>query len=262
MQEPRGEKGSGTAAYSGQDLREMFTAGTAWLEKSVPDINALNVFPVPDGDCGTNMLLTMRSTLEEAYRAPDSNAGAVAQAMARGALMGARGNSGVILSQIFRGLAQGLEGHDSFSGKDFAAAFAKGSTVAYKALTRPVEGTILTVARDASSAGRDASSEGDDLVPIMEATVAAARESVARTPTLLPTLKQAGVVDAGGQGLYVLFEGALQHLKGETEAMQVRRPQVVPSVYPAGSQVPAIDDREGRTLRILHGVCPAGPQEA
>jgi len=218
----------------------MFTAGTAWLEKSVPDINALNVFPVPDGDCGTNMLLTMRSTLEEAYRAPDSNAGAVAQAMARGALMGARGNSGVILSQIFRGLAQGLEGHDSFSGKDFATAFARGSTVAYKALTRPVEGTILTVARDASSAGRDASSKGDDLVPIMEATVAAARESVAKTPTLLPTLKQAGVVDAGGQGLYVLFEGALQHLKGETEAMQNGRPQVVPSVIPLVAKFPQL----------------------
>lgn len=240
MQEPRVEKGSGTAVYSGQDLREMFTAATSWLEKSVPDINALNVFPVPDGDCGTNMLLTMRSTLEEAYRAPDSDAGAVAQAMARGALMGARGNSGVILSQIFRGLAQGLEGHDSFSGKDFAAAFAKGSTVAYKALTRPVEGTILTVARDASTAGREASSKGDDLVPIMEATVAAARESVANTPTLLPILKQAGVVDAGGQGLYVLFEGALLHLKGDTETMQVRRPRVVPSNIPLVTKFPQL----------------------
>jgi len=240
MQESRGEKGSETAVYSGQDLREMFTAATSWLEKSVPDINALNVFPVPDGDCGTNMLLTMRSTLEEAYRAPDSNAGAVAQAMARGALMGARGNSGVILSQIFRGLAQGLEGHDSFSGKDFAAAFAKGSTVAYKALTRPVEGTILTVARDASNAARDASSKDDDLVPIMEATVAAARESVANTPTLLPILKQAGVVDAGGQGLYVLFEGALQHLKGETELMKDRRPQVVPSSIPLVTKFPQL----------------------
>ncbi len=240
MQEPREVKGLGMAAYSGQDLREMFTAATSWLEKSVPDINALNVFPVPDGDCGTNMLLTMRSTMEEAYRAPDNDAGAVAQAMARGALMGARGNSGVILSQIFRGLAQGLEGHDSFSGKDFAAAFAKGSTVAYKALTRPVEGTILTVARDASAAARDASSKEDDLVPIMEATVAAARESVANTPTLLPALKQAGVVDAGGQGLFVLFEGALQHLKGETELMKDRRPQVVPSSIPLVTKFPQL----------------------
>jgi DAK2 domain fusion protein YloV len=240
MQEPRGGKGSGTAEYTGRDLREMFSAATAWLEKSVPDINALNVFPVPDGDCGTNMLLTMRSTLEEAYRAPDSDVGAVAQAMARGALMGARGNSGVILSQIFRGLAQGLEGHDSFNGKDFAAALAKGSTVAYKALTHPVEGTILTVARDASTAARDASSSGDDLIPIMEAAVAAARESVANTPTLLPALKQAGVVDAGGQGLYVLFQGALLHLRGETEEMEYRRPQVVPSAIPLVAKFPQL----------------------
>ena len=240
MQEPRGEKASGAAEYSGQDLREMFAAATSWLEKSVPDINALNVFPVPDGDCGTNMLLTMRSTLEEAYRAPDNDAGVVAQAMARGALMGARGNSGVILSQIFRGLAQGLEGHDSFSGKEFAAAFTKGSTVAYKALTRPVEGTILTVARDASTAARDASAKDDDLVPILEATVVAARESVARTPTLLPALKQAGVVDAGGQGLYVLFEGALLHLKGDTDVMEVRRPQVVQSVIPLVTKFPQL----------------------
>jgi DAK2 domain fusion protein YloV len=240
MQEPRGGRVSGTAEYSGQDLRDMFSAATSWLEKSVPDINALNVFPVPDGDCGTNMLLTMRSTLEEAYRAPDNNAGAVAQAMARGALMGARGNSGVILSQIFRGLAQGLEGRDSFSGKDFAQAFAKGSTVAYKALTRPVEGTILTVARDASTAAREASSKGDDLVPIMEATVEAARESVAKTPTLLPILKQAGVVDAGGQGLFVLFEGALLHLRGDTEVMEVRRPRVVPSAIPLVSKFPQL----------------------
>ena len=218
----------------------MFAAATSWLEKSVPDINALNVFPVPDGDCGTNMLLTMRSTLEEAYRAPDNDAGAVAQAMARGALMGARGNSGVILSQIFRGLARGLEGRDSFSGKDFADALARGSTVAYKALTRPVEGTILTVARDASAAARDASARKNDLVPIMEATVAAARESVANTPTLLPALRQAGVVDAGGQGLYVLFEGALHHLKGEADLMKDRRSEVVPSSVPLVSRFPQL----------------------
>ena len=130
MQGKRGARGR-AAAYTGQDLREMFAAATSWLEKSVPDINALNVFPVPDGDCGTNMLLTMRSTLDEAYRAPDNDAGAVAQAMARGALMGARGNSGVILSQIFRGLAKGLEGRESFKGQDFAEALSQGSTVAY-----------------------------------------------------------------------------------------------------------------------------------
>ncbi len=227
---------SAAATYTGQDLRDMFTTATSWLEKSAPDINALNVFPVPDGDCGTNMLLTMRSTLEEAYRAPDGNAGVVAQAMARGALMGARGNSGVILSQIFRGLARGLEGRDSFSARDFAEALGRGSTVAYKALTHPVEGTILTVVREASAAAREASAGSRDLVPVMEATVAAARESVARTPTLLPALKQAGVVDAGGQGLYVLLEGALHHLRGETDFIRDRRPEVVASSIPLGSR--------------------------
>jgi DAK2 domain fusion protein YloV len=226
--------------YTGQDLREMFSAATVWLEKSVADINALNVFPVPDGDCGTNMLLTMRSTIEEAYRAPDSNAAAVAQAMARGALMGARGNSGVILSQIFRGMAQGLEGRESFGGKEFANAFARGSTVAYKALTRPVEGTILTVAKEASAAGQAACTNGNDLVQVMEATVKKARESVANTPALLPVLRQAGVVDAGGQGLYVLFEGALLYLKGEVEEMQSSRPQVVQSNIPLVSRFPQL----------------------
>jgi uncharacterized protein len=238
MQGSQGVKAKRMERYTGQDLREMFTAATTWLEKSVPDINALNVFPVPDGDCGTNMLLTMRSTIEEAYRAPDSNAAAVAQAMARGALMGARGNSGVILSQIFRGMAQGLEGKESFNGSDFASAFAKGSSVAYKALTRPVEGTILTVARDASAAGQEVCAQDNDLIQVMEATVKKARESVANTPALLPVLRQAGVVDAGGQGLYVLFEGALHYLKGEVEEMQSRRPQVVPSSIPLVSRFP------------------------
>src|SRR5512136_2494120 len=116
----------------GLALREMFSTATLWLEKSVSDIDALNVFPVPDGDTGTNMLLTMRSAIEEAYRAPDHSASAVVQGMAKGALMGARGNSGVILSQIWRGLAQGLAKKDTFTGKDFADAFLQASKTAYK----------------------------------------------------------------------------------------------------------------------------------
>lgn len=229
-----------TASYSGRELREMFTAATSWLEKSASDIDALNVFPVPDGDCGTNMLLTMRSTLEEAYRAPDTSASMVTQAMAQGALMGARGNSGVILSQIFRGLAQGLEGKESFNCKQFASALAQGAAIAYEALTRPVEGTILTVAREAAAAAQSASTQNDDLPAIVEAAVKAARESVANTPTLLPVLRQAGVVDAGGQGLYVLLEGALHYLKGEVEEMQYRRPQIVPSSIPLVSRLPQL----------------------
>jgi DAK2 domain fusion protein YloV len=236
----KGEKAGRVASWSGQELRGMFTTATSWLEKSAPDIDALNVFPVPDGDCGTNMLLTMRSAMEEAYHASDRNASAVARAMARGALMGARGNSGVILSQIFRGLARELEGRKSFSGHDFAAALAEGAILAYKALTRPVEGTILTVAREASFAAQSACAQSEDLLSIMEATVKAARDSVANTPALLPVLRQAGVVDAGGQGLYVLLEGALHYLKGDVEQMEYRRPQVVPSSMPLVSKLPQL----------------------
>jgi len=237
MQEAQGGRVNKVGLYDGRELREMFTAATSWLEKSVPDINALNVFPVPDGDCGTNMLLTMRSTLEEAYRAPDSDVSGVAQAMAHGALMGARGNSGVILSQIFRGLAKGLEGKDAFSGSDFAAALSQGAALAYKALSHPSEGTILTVAKDTSLAAQAACSQTDDLIPVLEAAVKAARDSVANTPNLLPVLRQAGVVDAGGQGLYVLLDGALQYVRGETDEMRYRRPQMVPSNVPLSPQL-------------------------
>jgi len=218
---------------NGQDLREMFSTATTWLDKSASDIDALNVFPVPDGDTGTNMLLTMRSSIEEAYRAPDRSASAVAQAMAGGAMVGARGNSGVILSQIWRGLAQGLAGKESFTGSDLADALQQASKMAYKGLSNPVEGTILTVAREASSAAQvQAASGTNDLISVMEAVVSAARDSVANTPSLLPVLKEAGVVDAGGQGLYTVLEGALRYLKGEVELMQFRKPQMIVSSIP------------------------------
>ena len=135
---------------AGQELRDMFSAATTWLEKSSADIDALNVFPVPDGDTGTNMMLTMRSTMEEAYRAPDHSASGVAHAMAKGALMGARGNSGVILSQIWRGMAQGLDGKESFTAAEMADALQKSADVAYKGVSNPVEGTMLTVMKDAA----------------------------------------------------------------------------------------------------------------
>jgi len=226
-------------SISGQDLREMFVAATGWLEKSAADIDALNVFPVPDGDTGTNMLLTMRSSMEEAYQAVDSGASGVAQAMAKGALVGARGNSGVILSQIWNGLAQSLAEKESVSGSDLVAALLQASKVAYKGLSNPVEGTILTVIREAASAAQaHAADVSDDVVSVMEATVNAAKESVANTPSLLPVLKEAGVVDAGGQGLYTILEGALHYLKGETEQLQLRRPWMVASSIPLTAKVP------------------------
>ena len=219
---------------NGQDLREMLVAATRWLEKSASEIDALNVFPVPDGDTGTNMLLTMRSGIEEAYRAPDQSASAVAQAMSKGALMGARGNSGVILSQIWRGLAQGLAKKDSFNGSDLAAALIQSSTMAYKGLSNPVEGTILTVVREAAATAQEQATGGnDDLQSILEAAVNTAGESVANTPSLLPVLKEAGVVDAGGQGLYTILEGVLRYLRGEEEQMQFRKPQIIVSDIPA-----------------------------
>ncbi|MFH1002609.1 MAG: DAK2 domain-containing protein [Chloroflexota bacterium] len=214
----------------GQDLRETFAAATDWLEKSAADINALNVFPVPDGDCGTNMLMTMRSSLEEASRLTDHTAAAVAQAMAKGALMGARGNSGVILSQIWRGLAGSLANKETIDGGDLAEALYRASETAYHGLSNPVEGTIITVARDAALAARQrASANHADVTAVLEAAVAAARESVANTPSLLPLLKEAGVVDAGGHGWYTLLEGALLYLRGEVATMQSGKSAVISS---------------------------------
>jgi DAK2 domain fusion protein YloV len=241
-----------TKSINGQDLREMFTAATTWLEKSSADIDALNVFPVPDGDTGTNMLLTMRSTVEESRLATDHSVAGVAQAMARGALVGARGNSGVILSQIFSGLSQSLSGKDAVSGKELAEALVKASTVAYAGLSNPVEGTILTVIREAAEAARaHADTVSDDVVSVMEATVNAAKESVANTPTLLPVLMEAGVVDAGGQGLYTILEGVLHYLKGEVEQLKLRRPWMVASSVPLTAKSPQMVGAE----EVPYGYC-------
>lgn len=224
---------------AGQVLRDMFSAATTWLEKSSADIDALNVFPVPDGDTGTNMMLTMRSTMEEAYRAPDNSASGVAHAMAKGALMGARGNSGVILSQIWRGLAQGLDGKEAFDAAEMAEALQKSAEVAYKGVSNPVEGTMLTVMKDAAKEAQTQVDQGEeDIIALMDAVVNAAGDSVARTPRLLKVLKDAGVVDAGGQGIYTIFEGALRFLKGETEAMRLRKPQIIVSDLPLTVPLP------------------------
>jgi DAK2 domain fusion protein YloV len=201
---------------SGRDLVEMFGSASAWLERNAAHINSLNVYPVPDGDTGINMLLTMRSAVAEASRANDDSASEVVRAIAHGALMGARGNSGVILSQILRGLATPLEGKELLDGGDLAAGLAAGSELAYKAVSHPVEGTILTVIREASTAARGVCGT-NDLCTILEVTAAAAKETVARTPSMLAVLREAGVVDAGGLGLYVIFEGFLRYLRGDVD---------------------------------------------
>ena len=210
----RGEQETTNLCSEG-GLRRALEASTTWLERHVQTINALNVYPVPDGDTGTNMLLTMRAALEELNSSSAQSASAVAHTVSYGALMGARGNSGVILSQLFRGLARSLDKKETFTALELAQAMKEASAMAYKGVIKPVEGTILTVAREAADAAVAASEERNDLLYVLERTVAEARHSVARTPSLLSVLAEAGVVDAGGQGLFVILEGALRFMRGE-----------------------------------------------
>jgi DAK2 domain fusion protein YloV len=225
-------------AATGHDLLEMFSAGTTWLESNASDIDALNVFPVPDGDCGKNMFLTMQAAVEAASRIPDKSAFTVSQAMSQGALLGARGNSGVILSQFLKGLSLGLAGKDGFTAKELAVALEEASLTAYQAVHQPVEGTILTVMRDVAKAAVTASNQDSpDLRAVFQAMVEAAKESVARTPSLLPVLREAGVVDAGGQGFYVLLEGALSYLKGEASGLPSREVELKATALPPAHEV-------------------------
>jgi DAK2 domain fusion protein YloV len=205
-------------ALNGVAYQELLNAGLRWLDQHHEIVNALNVFPVPDGDTGTNMLLTMRSACQEISSESAPDVGSVAKAAAHGALMGARGNSGVILSQILRGIARRLETETLLTGPRFAAALTEGSRIAYKGVNKPVEGTILTVAREAAEAAEQAARLNPDLRFVMERTLQAADQSVANTPHLLPILAQTGKVDSGGKGLYFILEGMYQGLTGETMA--------------------------------------------
>ena len=223
---------------TGHDLLEMFSAGTTWLERNASDIDALNVFPVPDGDCGKNMFLTMRAAIETASRVPDKSTSTVSKALADGALLGARGNSGVIMSQFLKGLSHGLTGRDSFTAKELAAALEEASLSAYRAVNQPTEGTILTVMHDVAEAAKAASARNsENLRSLFEAMVEVAKESVARTPSLLTILREAGVVDAGGQGFYVLLEGALSYLKGEASGLPSRKVEPKATTLPPAHEV-------------------------
>jgi DAK2 domain fusion protein YloV len=198
----------------GQAAKWLTRAGLSWLRTNQESVNALNVFPVPDGDTGTNMVLTMQSAYNEVLDLPERNIGKMIHAVAHGALMGARGNSGVILSQIWRGFARALDDHEVLDGPLFVQAFMEARDTAYRGVVRPVEGTILTVAKDIAVAAEEALGETDDPVEILERVVEAANHSVERTPDLLPVLKDAGVVDAGGMGLYYILEGMLRYING------------------------------------------------
>jgi uncharacterized protein len=200
----------------GQGLKSLIEAGLTWLKTNQQTVNALNVFPVPDGDTGTNMLLTMQSAYNEIMKSDEKNVGKMSHAIAQGALMGARGNSGVILSQIWRGFARAMDNLETMDANILVKALAEGKNTAYKGVVRPVEGTILTVAKDMAAAAEHTRAETDDMMVILERVVEAADESVKHTPELLPVLKQAGVVDSGGKGLFFILEGMLRYLKGQS----------------------------------------------
>ncbi|KJE31226.1 DAK2 domain-containing protein [Bacillus licheniformis] len=199
----------------GKAFADMILYGAHHLSQNANVVDALNVFPVPDGDTGTNMNLSMTSGAKEVEQIDTANIGKVAQSLSRGLLMGARGNSGVILSQLFRGFGKSIEQKSEINAKEFAAAFQAGVDTAYKAVMKPVEGTILTVAKDAAKKAVLAAQTETDIIKVMEAVVNQAEASLERTPELLPVLKEVGVVDSGGKGLLYVYEGFLASLKGE-----------------------------------------------
>lgn len=231
----------------GWDLRRMIGLATRYLERYRAEVDQLNVFPVPDGDTGTNLLLTMRSAQAEMERVSSSSLAEMSNALARGSLLGARGNSGVILSQIFRGLARTFEGKGEADGLDLGLALQEGVQAAYRAVVRPVEGTILTVAREAARRAVEVGRRTRDAVAVLREAWAGARETLGRTPDLLPVLKKAGVVDAGGQGLVYILEGLLAALVGEEGSAQLVEPEPV-SVSP-GQEVGAFPYDLVATLR-------------
>ncbi|WP_066395963.1 DAK2 domain-containing protein [Neobacillus mesonae] len=203
-------------ALDGKRFAEMVIQGANNLSANAKIVDALNVFPVPDGDTGTNMNLSMTSGAKEVKNNVQEHIGKVGSALSKGLLMGARGNSGVILSQLFRGFAKAIESKTVISGSEFAHALEAGVETAYKAVMKPVEGTILTVAKDAAKKAVQTADTSEDIIVIMEAVLSEAKASLKRTPELLPVLKEVGVVDSGGQGLVCVYEGFLAELKGET----------------------------------------------
>ena len=200
---------------NGLVLAEMIDLGSKNLAKNAEKINSLNVFPVPDGDTGTNMNLSMSSGAKETAANVVENIGELGKSFSKGLLMGARGNSGVILSQLFRGMSQYIADKKEIDAKEFAEAIQNGVSIAYKAIIKPVEGTILTVAREAAEAGLKAAKNTNSVVEVMEAIYAESQASLKRTPDLLPILKEVGVVDSGGQGLVCVYQGFVAALKGE-----------------------------------------------
>ena len=228
-------------------LGDFFAGGYAFLFANKEQVNALNVFPVPDGDTGTNMSLTMHSAIKDI--AHKDTAAQVMASVSLGALMGARGNSGVILSQLFRGFAQGVGQKEALRAQDFAEALAKGVALAYKSVMKPVEGTMLTVGRIVSEAVTEEAAKNDDILAVLAYGIKKGEVALANTPNQLPVLKKAGVVDAGGQGLLFIFTGGLKNLRGDTDlvaAEAAATPKPAPTDFSAQAQ---------STEEIVYGYC-------
>lgn len=219
----------------GDDLRAMFSSAVHLLEANVEAINALNVFPVPDGDTGINMFLTLQDSVARTRGLDGAGANEVARVLADGSLKAAKGNSGVILSQFFEGLAVGLRDSRDFGTPELASALREARDRSYKAVGEPREGTMLTVVSDAARAASQIENEAIEMPDFLSAVCDAARESVALTPTLLPVLREAGVVDAGGQGLLVILEGARRYAAGEAGPGEVEVPEPVGIDQPTGA---------------------------
>ena len=236
-------------SINGQELKQLFLSGANNLYNHYPEVDKLNVFPVPDGDTGMNMNLTLTSGAKEIENKNDGDISVIAQAFSRGLLMGARGNSGVITSQIFKGFSNACAGKKSLNVKEFAHAFGSAKETAYKAVMRPVEGTILTVIREASAALIDQVKDSFTIEQVLDVLLEEAKKSLAHTPDLLPVLKQVGVVDSGGAGLTIVFEGMAKAAHGKFVERntnpakgEMSSPIIAPEKY-AGAQLS--EDEEG-----------------
>ena len=221
----------------GKMLRDMFVSGANNLQNHKELVDKLNVFPVPDGDTGTNMSLTISYAMKELAKVENDSITEIGKSLSKGSLMGARGNSGVILSQIIRGFSKSIEGKEQISTEDLAKAFKNGSDTAYKAVIKPIEGTILTVVRESGEYAIKAAKKEKDLLKFLEMVIAEANASLERTPELLKNLKEAGVVDSGGKGLVLIYEGMYEALKGNPIKAKDSNSSNVQEVKQAGTSI-------------------------
>lgn len=239
----------------GLALKRLMDAGLTWLRTNQQIVNSLNVFPVPDGDTGTNMTLTLQSAWNEIKDLGTRNLSEMAAAVSKGALMGARGNSGVITSQILRGFSRGVHGQAILDAATLVKAFGEARTTAYKGVGKPVEGTILTVIKEIALATESALASAKDAFEILEVAVKAADEAVKNTPELLPVLKQAGVVDSGGKGLFFILEGMLRHVYGESLETPIMSVQTLSAMNLQGAME---EVEEGQDYEIVVDFVPNG----